>query len=58
MNGNILNEEHTRFEALSAQTIATYNEAHYQQLVTLAALERITAGGVRINFPGTATPGH
>jgi outer membrane protein TolC len=52
MNGNILNEEHTRFEALAAQAIASYNESHYQQLLSLAALERITAGGVRVRFPG------
>ena len=32
--------------------ITSYNEVHYQQVVALAAIERITAGGIIVNYPG------
>ena len=39
-------------EVASAQAFAAFNEALHDQIVALADLERITAGGVRVNFPG------
>ncbi len=39
-------------EVSSTQAFAAFNEALYDQIVALADLERITAGGVRVNFPG------
>jgi hypothetical protein len=36
----------------SAEEQAAYVEAAFQYLLTLAALERVTAGGVRPAFPG------
>ncbi len=39
-------------EGLAAQSIAKYNEALYQHLLELAALERATAGGLIVNYPG------
>jgi len=51
-NGKFTDEKLIADEALIARTLADYNEALYSQLVNLAALERITAGGIRVNFPG------
>ena len=45
-------EEAITAEVGSAQAFAAYNEALHDQIVALADLERITAGGVRVNFPG------
>lgn len=45
-------EETVTAEVGSAQAIASLNEALHDQIVALADLERITAGGVRVNFPG------
>ena len=39
-------------EVASAQASAAFNKALHDQIVALADLERITAGGVRVNFPG------
>lgn len=39
-------------EVSSTQALAKLNEALYDQVIALANLERITAGGVRVNFPG------
>ena len=50
--GNITKEGILTTEVSVAQTFANYNQALYDQLVALANLERITAGGVRVNFPG------
>ncbi len=38
--------------AQAAEAQAEYAEAAFQYLLTLAALERVTAGGVRPAFPG------
>ncbi|HVK08197.1 MAG TPA: TolC family protein [Gemmataceae bacterium] len=50
--GNLTKEGILTIEVSAAQTYANYNQALYDQLVALANLERITAGGVRVNFPG------
>jgi hypothetical protein len=50
--GNLTKEGILTTEVSVAQTFANYNQALYDQLVALANLERITAGGVRVNFPG------
>jgi hypothetical protein len=47
----------TKEEVLTAEVSATlaeaaYNRALYDQIIALSNLERITAGGVRVNFPG------
>lgn len=47
----------TKEEVLTAEVSATlaeaaFNRALYDQIVALSNLERITAGGVRVNFPG------
>lgn len=47
----------TKEEVLTAEVSATlaeaaFNRALYDQIVALANLERITSGGVRVNFPG------
>jgi outer membrane protein TolC len=39
-------------QGLSAEVSAAYNEALYHQIQALAAIERITAGGIRVNYPG------
>lgn len=39
-------------EVASARAFAALNEALWEQIVALANLERITAGGIRVNFPG------
>ena len=39
-------------EVSATQSIASFNEALYDQIVALANLERITAGGIKVNFPG------
>jgi outer membrane protein TolC len=39
-------------EVSSSLTLASLNEALYDQIVALANLERATAGGVRVNLPG------
>ena len=39
-------------EVSASLALASLNEALYDQLVALADLERTTAGGVRVNFPG------
>lgn len=41
-----------RLYTTAAQTQAQYVKAEFQYLLTLAALERVTAGGVRPSFPG------
>ncbi|MCS7022022.1 MAG: TolC family protein [Gemmataceae bacterium] len=53
-------EQIYQVEVLAAKAQADYVEAVYQHLLTLAALERITAGGITPAFPGrsrsVATP--
>jgi len=39
-------------QGTSARGQAAYNEAVYKRIVALANLERITAGGVKVNYPG------
>ncbi len=39
-------------QVMAAQGIAAYVEAVYQYLLALAALERVTAGGIQPSFPG------
>ena len=36
----------------AGQARAAYNEAFYQRISALANIERITAGGIKINYPG------
>jgi outer membrane protein TolC len=50
--GNLTQERILETEATAAQSFASYNEALFQQIIALANLERITAGGIRVNFPG------
>jgi outer membrane protein TolC len=51
-NPNTQKEVLVQTYALAAKAQSDYVEAVYQYLVALAALERITAGGVRPAFPG------
>lgn len=44
--------EELQNEAAATQVYAKLNEALYENIIALANLERITAGGIRINFPG------
>ena len=39
-------------EVSAVQSIASFNEALYDQIMAIANLERVTAGGVKINFAG------
>ena len=39
-------------EVGAIQSIASFNEALYDQIMAIANLERITAGGVKIDFAG------
>jgi outer membrane protein TolC len=51
--GGIATREDTLQNELSASlALKTLNDALYDQIVALANLERTTAGGVRVNFPG------
>jgi outer membrane protein TolC len=51
--GGIQNREDVLQNEVSASlALASLNEALYDQLAALANLERITAGGVKVNFPG------
>ena len=36
----------------AAKGMGSYNEAVYQRIAALASIERITAGGYTINYPG------
>jgi outer membrane protein TolC len=45
-------EEALQNELTASLTLKTLNDAMYDRVVALANLERTTAGGVRINFPG------
>jgi outer membrane protein TolC len=49
-------EQIYQVEVLAAKAQADYVEAVYQHLLALAALERITAGGITPAFPGRALP--
>lgn len=48
----ISKEETIQAEVSSTLAFAALNKAKYDRIVALANLERITAGGVRVNFPG------
>jgi outer membrane protein TolC len=50
--GVITKEEVIVTELAAAKAQASLNEALYDQVVAIANIERITAGGVRVNFPG------
>jgi hypothetical protein len=51
--GGIATREDTLQNELSASlALKTLNDALWEQIVALANLERTTAGGVRVNFPG------
>jgi hypothetical protein len=36
----------------AAKGSAAYNEAVYKRIAALANIERITAGGIKVNYPG------
>ncbi len=56
--GNIKAEELLTTDVLAGQAQAAYNEALYQQILALANLERITAGGFNAGIvPSPATAG-
>ena len=50
--GTLTKEDVLLNEVSATRAIASLNEALYEQIVQLANLERITAGGIRVNFPG------
>jgi len=51
--GGIVNREDAVQNEVSASlALKTLNDALYDQIVALANLERTTAGGVKVNFPG------
>jgi outer membrane protein TolC len=50
--GNLTKEDILMNELSAAKAFASFNEALFEQILALANLERITAGGVRVNFPG------
>lgn len=50
--GTLTKEDVLLSEIAATQAQASFNEALYEQIVILANLERITSGGVRVNFPG------
>ncbi len=50
--GNLTKEDILTTEVAVAKTFASLNEAIFEQVAALANLERVTAGGVRVNFPG------
>lgn len=52
---NVKIEDDLTNEVISAQARAGYNEARYQQGLALAALERVTAGGIPANFTTVGT---
>ncbi len=39
-------------QAAYTEALAAFNEARFQQIVSLASLERITGGGIIVNYPG------
>jgi hypothetical protein len=45
-------EEALQNELSASLALKTLNDALYDQIVALANLERTTAGGVKVNFPG------
>jgi hypothetical protein len=45
-------EKVIRAQAAYTEARARYNEARFQQIVNLASLERITGGGLHVNYPG------
>jgi hypothetical protein len=49
-------DELVRARTLEEQTLANYNEALYAHLLALAALERVTAGGIPFTLPVGALP--
>jgi outer membrane protein TolC len=51
--GGTLSKEDVLLNEVSAtKAIASLNEALWEQIIELVNLERITAGGIRVNFPG------
>jgi hypothetical protein len=54
--GAMTKEEIITSEVFSTRAFASLNDAMYEQIVALADLERITAGGVRPDFPGRDGP--
>jgi outer membrane protein TolC len=51
-NGKPIKTDILTLEGLAAQSRGSYNEARYQRLLALAALERATAGGIKLNYRG------
>lgn len=39
-------------EGLASEAQASFNESIFNQIMSLGAIERITAGGIRVNYPG------
>ena len=52
VDGKPTDEKILQLEGLAAESQGSYNEALYQQLMALAVLERATAGGIKVNYPG------
>jgi outer membrane protein TolC len=50
--GTLTKEDVLLNEVSATRAIASLNEALWKQIIELANLERITAGGIRVNFPG------
>jgi outer membrane protein TolC len=50
--GALTKEDILTTEVSATRAFAAYNEALYDQIMALANLERITAGGVTVKFPG------
>jgi outer membrane protein TolC len=51
-NNKPTDEKILQLEALVTESRASYNDAVYQQLMALAGIERATAGGIKVNYPG------
>ncbi|MEZ6140880.1 MAG: TolC family protein [Zavarzinella sp.] len=50
--GTLTKEDLLTNEIAATKAFASYNEALFEQIIALANLERVTSGGVSINFPG------
>ncbi|MCX7665166.1 MAG: TolC family protein [Gemmataceae bacterium] len=54
--GNFTKSEILTTEASVTKAQVSLNEALYDQIIALATLERVTAGGIRLNLPVSTTP--
>ncbi|WP_020469217.1 TolC family protein [Zavarzinella formosa] len=50
--GNLTKEDILMNEVSVTRSFASFNQSLYEQIIALANLERISAGGVHVNFPG------